>query len=324
MSLASSAYACSGLACLAAALFIGTRCCGPCRRQIPRRLTTAPGCAGGHAARRFGAGLGRNLALRQLGREPDFDVHRRVVRLSKNPCGHAAARPGAGGGGEHRRLERRRRRRLRRTTCRSDGCRRWARCRVLSRGGLCSAIVAVAQANDLPIPFFANLIWQESSFRSRTDQPGRRARHRAVHPGNRGRTRTDESVRAGACAVRGRETAAQAQRAVRQSRACRGRLQRRAAAREDWMAERRTLPSETRAYVIRITGRPADQWLSSEIRNDPEATLMPARAPCAEVDEEVRAQARIVRVSQADVGACRRHGVTVAGDRAISRCRARI
>ena len=65
-----------------------------------------------------------------------------------------------------------------------------------------------------------------------------------------------------------------------------------------WMAERRTLPSETHVYVIRITGRPADQWLSSEIRNDPEATLMPAKAPCAEVDEDVRAQARIVRVSR--------------------------
>ena len=42
---------------------------------------------------------------------------------------------------------------------------------LLSRGGLCSAIVAVAQANDLPITFFANLIWQESSFRSRTISP---------------------------------------------------------------------------------------------------------------------------------------------------------
>lgn len=40
--------------------------------------------------------------------------------------------------------------------------------RLLSRGGLCSAIVSVAQANDLPIPFFANLIWQESSFNVRT------------------------------------------------------------------------------------------------------------------------------------------------------------
>ena len=38
----------------------------------------------------------------------------------------------------------------------------------LSRTGLCSAIASVAQANDLPITFFANLIWQESSFRSRT------------------------------------------------------------------------------------------------------------------------------------------------------------
>ena len=41
----------------------------------------------------------------------------------------------------------------------------------MSRSGLCSAIVSVAQANDLPIPFFANLIWQESSFRSRTISP---------------------------------------------------------------------------------------------------------------------------------------------------------
>lgn len=42
------------------------------------------------------------------------------------------------------------------------------RLQALSRGGLCSAIVAVARANELPVPFFANLIWQESSFRSRT------------------------------------------------------------------------------------------------------------------------------------------------------------
>jgi soluble lytic murein transglycosylase-like protein len=41
----------------------------------------------------------------------------------------------------------------------------------LSRGGLCSAIAAVAKANDLPITFFANLIWQESSFRPRTISP---------------------------------------------------------------------------------------------------------------------------------------------------------
>ena len=58
-----------------------------------------------------------------------------------------------------------------------------------------------------------------------------------------------------------------------------------------WMAERRTLPGETRAYVARITGHRADQWLSSEFARGPEATLMPARAPCAEVAEAVKEQA---------------------------------
>ena len=47
--------------------------------------------------------------------------------------------------------------------------------RALSRNGMCNAIVSVARANDLPIPFFANLIWQESSFnvRSRSAAPAR-------------------------------------------------------------------------------------------------------------------------------------------------------
>jgi hypothetical protein len=58
------------------------------------------------------------------------------------------------------------------------------------------------------------------------------------------------------------------------------------------------LPSETRAYVIRITGHPADRWLSSDIAHDPEATLMPARAPCPEVAEAVKAQLKFVRIAR--------------------------
>ena len=53
----------------------------------------------------------------------------------------------------------------------------------------------------------------------------------------------------------------------------------------DWMADRKTLPGETRAYVVRITGHRASQWTSSDFARSPEATLMPARAPCAEVAE---------------------------------------
>ena len=40
--------------------------------------------------------------------------------------------------------------------------------RAMSRSGMCNAVVSVARANDLPVPFFANLIWQESSFNVRT------------------------------------------------------------------------------------------------------------------------------------------------------------
>jgi hypothetical protein len=63
-----------------------------------------------------------------------------------------------------------------------------------------------------------------------------------------------------------------------------------------WIAKRGGLPGETRNYVVRITGRQAEQWTSSEFARGPEATLMPAKAPCAEVAEAVEAQGKIVRV----------------------------
>jgi hypothetical protein len=172
------------------------------------------------------------------------------------------------------------------------------RLRMLSRGGLCSALAAVARANDLPIPFFANLIWQESSFEPRTIStagalgiaqfmPETAVEHGLINP--------FETVHALFAAGK----------LLRKLNNQFGNLGLAAAAYNagpqrvgGWMAERRTLPSETRAYVIRITGRPADQWLSSEIAHDPEATLMPARAPCPEVAEAVKAQLKFVRIAR--------------------------
>jgi hypothetical protein len=63
------------------------------------------------------------------------------------------------------------------------------------------------------------------------------------------------------------------------------------------MGARRGLPGETRAYVARITGHRADQWLSHQFVQEAEATLMPARAPCPEVAEAVNEQAHFVRVA---------------------------
>jgi len=168
----------------------------------------------------------------------------------------------------------------------------------LSRGGLCSAIAAVAKANDLPITFFANLIWQESSFRPRTISPAGALGIAQFIP--------ETAVEYGLMnPFEPLHALFAAGKMLRRLNDRFGNLGLAAAAYNagpqrvsGWMAEQRTLPSETQAYVIRITGRPADQWLSSEIRNDPAATLMPAKAPCAEVNEDVRAQARIVRVNR--------------------------
>jgi hypothetical protein len=63
------------------------------------------------------------------------------------------------------------------------------------------------------------------------------------------------------------------------------------------MGARKGLPGETRAYVARITGHRADQWLSHQFVRGTEAILMPARAPCAEVAEAVQEQAHFVRVA---------------------------
>ena len=145
----------------------------------------------------------------------------------------------------------------------------------------------------MAITFFANLIWQESSFRPRTISPAGALGIAQFIP--------ETAVEYGLMnPFEPLHALFAAGKMLRRLNDRFGNLGLAAAAYNagpqrvsGWMAEQRTLPSETQAYVIRITGRPADQWLSSEIRNDPAATLMPAKAPCAEVNEDVRAQARM-------------------------------
>src|SRR4029079_19343529 len=54
----------------------------------------------------------------------------------------------------------------------------------------------------------------------------------------------------------------------------------------DFMAKRRRLPDETRNYVVRITGRSADQWTSRAFASGQEAQVMPVKATCIEAVEE--------------------------------------
>ena len=170
--------------------------------------------------------------------------------------------------------------------------------RILSRDGLCSAIVAVAKANELPIPFFANLIWQESSFRSKTISragalgiaqfiPETAVEHGLMNPFEpvhalfaSGRLLRKLNQQFGNLGLAAAAYNAGPQRV------------------SAWIGSRRGLPAETRDYVVRITGHRAERWLSGEFRRGPEATLMPARAPCAEVTAEVQSQTQFVRVAR--------------------------
>jgi hypothetical protein len=53
---------------------------------------------------------------------------------------------------------------------------------------ICDALAAAAGENDLPVDFFARLIWQESRF-DPTASASRRARRGTVHAGDRERAR---------------------------------------------------------------------------------------------------------------------------------------
>ena len=169
--------------------------------------------------------------------------------------------------------------------------------RTLSRSGMCLAIVSVARANDLPIPFFANLIWQESSFNVRTISSAGAFGVAQFMPKTAvefGLINPFEPIHA--LNVAGKF--------LRKLSGQFGNLGLAAAAYNggsgrvsNWMAKRGDLPGETRNYVSRITGRVAEQWTSNEFARSAEATLMPAKAPCVEVAEEVAAQTKIVRVA---------------------------
>jgi hypothetical protein len=170
--------------------------------------------------------------------------------------------------------------------------------RVVSKDGVCGAVAAVARGYDLPVPFFANLIWQESNFRSNVISragaqgiaqfmPGTAAEFGLINP--------FEPIHA-------LNAAAQFLRELHRRF---GNLGLAAAAYNagprrvlDWMSRRGALPGETRNYVLKITGRSAALWADPEAAKDPDAALMPAKAPCDEVTEAVATQTRVVRVAR--------------------------
>jgi hypothetical protein len=157
-----------------------------------------------------------------------------------------------------------------------------------SRRDLCSHAAVVARANGLPIPFFANLIWQESNFNfkvvSRVGAQGI-AQFMPATAVEFGLLNPFDPVHALSAAGS----------FLRKLYRSFGKLGLAAAAYNagpqrlrDWMANRGPLPDETRNYVLRITSRSVDDWLQIKVGSGD--ILMPPSAPCAEAVEAFKEQ----------------------------------
>jgi hypothetical protein len=168
----------------------------------------------------------------------------------------------------------------------------------ISRTGLCSAMVSVARANGLPAPFFANLIWQESGFNPRVVSPAGAQGIAQFMP----ETAKEYGLVNPFDPIHALNAAGKfLNRLVAQF----GNLGLAAAAYNAgpgrvsaYVAKRRGLPEETRNYVVRITGKTADKWTSKKFVQAPEAKVMPAKAPCVEVAQEVAEQAKVAQLAQ--------------------------
>ena len=147
----------------------------------------------------------------------------------------------------------------------------------LSNHEICTTLVAVAQANELPVGFFTNLIWRESRFD-----------HVAIsRAGAMGIAQfmPDVADKLGLDAFDARDALPASGRLLRTLRARFGNLGLVAAAYNagpkrvaDWLQQRSGLPRETREYVNLITGRPAEQWRDVKASNV--VFNVPSRVPC--------------------------------------------
>lgn len=150
---------------------------------------------------------------------------------------------------------------------------------LLSRAELCDIAADVAAAYDLPAAFFANLIHQESGFRPRAVSPAGAlgiAQFMPATASSRGLQDPFEPVAAlNASGKFLSDLFAQFGNfglAAAAYNAGPRRVQ-------DWLAKRGSLPAETRNYVHRITGHPADAWTGSGKAAPPVAAAWQSHCP---------------------------------------------
>jgi len=161
---------------------------------------------------------------------------------------------------------------------------------------LCNALFTSAQNNDLPVPFFANLLWQES--RLRADDVSKKGAmgiaqfmpEAAAETGLADPFDPMQAIPASA-------------RLLQKLRLQFGNLGFVAAAYNagahrviEWLEHRASLPRETRVYVVRVTGLSVETWRNMPIDSD--ALTFVQHLPCrslpafANVEQEQMLQMR--------------------------------
>jgi len=143
----------------------------------------------------------------------------------------------------------------------------------------CEALRDAAEASEIPLPFFARLLWQESRFQSSEVSPVGAQGVAQFMPGTAAEVGLDDpfdpfkALPASAKYLRQlRNEFGNLGLAAAAYNAGSGRVQK-------WLSGRATLPRETKTYVRRITGTPAENWVE-EAKTVSLRLELPGDAPC--------------------------------------------
>ena len=152
-----------------------------------------------------------------------------------------------------------------------------------SRAEICDSLTDAAQSNDLPLPFFIRLLFQESGFRPGAVSPAGAegvAQFMRETAADVGLDNPYDPLQAiapppGCCAIWRRNSAISAwpPPPIMPDRS----------ASTNWLVKKGNLPAETQHYVKTITGRPAENWTRPRpaARRSSCSGTRPARRPPA-------------------------------------------
>jgi hypothetical protein len=148
----------------------------------------------------------------------------------------------------------------------------------VSLDDLCDALLTSAQKNDLPVPFLANLIWQESRLRDDAVSPVGALGIAQFMPRVAEASGLDNPFDP----LQAIPASARLLHALRDQFGNLGFVAAayNAGARRvsEWLNHKRALPRQTRDYVVRVTGRSADDWRKTP--PDDEAVVFVRHLPC--------------------------------------------